>query len=285
MKLHYIMLKTHNTTGLKYLCYHLGTKESCFIYLGSGKYWIAHLKKHGKDVSTVILAECQSRGEAREKGLYYSEQFDIVNSDKYANLIVEDARTNWAHRNKINYNGEREFPNMKDIAAQRTLRRKLVRLTDKEKLNHQRLGSLRKSNPELMISAAKRAGETRGNRLRNKEFTEREIAKHREQGEKLRGVSIAERKGIEFWESPHKGKTMKEITQTDYQHPSQIKYNLFVNNVFYIETCITDMLKIHKLSHSYITPLRNGNEYIVKRLKSSKHQFKHGDILKLVKCE
>ncbi len=83
----YLYVKTHRKTGLKYL----GKTESKdpHKYHGSGKYWSSHIKTHGYDVTTEILRECQSNEEVREWGLYYSELWQVVESDNWANLKEE----------------------------------------------------------------------------------------------------------------------------------------------------------------------------------------------------
>jgi len=82
----YIYLKTHNVTGLKYLG---KTERDPFKYCGSGVLWTRHLKKYGKNIATIILAECETKEEARNKGIYFSELYNIVDSKEFANLVVE----------------------------------------------------------------------------------------------------------------------------------------------------------------------------------------------------
>lgn len=82
----YIYLKTHNKTGLKYLG---KTNKDPFSYKGSGKYWKRHIKQHGYDVRTEILAECCSEQEVIEKGLFFSNMWDVVKSSDFANLKPE----------------------------------------------------------------------------------------------------------------------------------------------------------------------------------------------------
>jgi len=88
----YLYVKTHNKTGLKYL----GKTESTdpHKYSGSGTYWKLHLKKHGKDYSTEIIKECKSKEEFANRGLYYSNLWNVVESNDWANLKEEtgDAR-------------------------------------------------------------------------------------------------------------------------------------------------------------------------------------------------
>lgn len=89
----YILLKTHNVTGKKYLCRHVTKNEqTCYSYIGSGIYWKRHLKKHGNDVSTEIIAKCSSYEEAKIIGLHYSNKWNIVESEEFANLVSESGQ-------------------------------------------------------------------------------------------------------------------------------------------------------------------------------------------------
>lgn len=83
-----LYIKSHNVTGLKYFG---KTKQDPFIYKGSGKYWVRHLKKYGNDVSTIIYKqfeiECE---ELRKCAMDFSIEYDIVNSELWANLKQEN---------------------------------------------------------------------------------------------------------------------------------------------------------------------------------------------------
>lgn len=83
----YLYVKTHNKTGLKYLGQ--TSSKDPHKYPGSGVYWKLHLEKHGYDYSTEILKECKSKKEVIEYGKYYSELWNIVESDNWANLKIE----------------------------------------------------------------------------------------------------------------------------------------------------------------------------------------------------
>lgn len=78
MAIYYLMVKTHNKTGLKYLCQ--TTRHDYSNYKGSGIYWKDHLRIHGKDISTELIKECHTREELREWGLYYSDLWNVVHS-------------------------------------------------------------------------------------------------------------------------------------------------------------------------------------------------------------
>ena len=82
----YLYKKTHNVTGLQYLG---KTTRNPFTYRGSGVYWSNHIKKHGYDVTTIILKECKTNEEVKQWGLYYSNLWNIVENKSWANLIPE----------------------------------------------------------------------------------------------------------------------------------------------------------------------------------------------------
>ena len=61
-------------------------------YLGSGKYWKLHIKKHNlhpKDIKTWVLHETEDKDDLIKIGLYYSKLFNIVDSKIWANLKDE----------------------------------------------------------------------------------------------------------------------------------------------------------------------------------------------------
>lgn len=93
----YLYLKTHNVTGMKYLG---KTSQDPFKYRGSGVRWLNHIKLHGNDVRTEILLETDSFNELRDEGLRLSREWDIVESQEFANLVEESGaggktRTSW----------------------------------------------------------------------------------------------------------------------------------------------------------------------------------------------
>lgn len=91
MKTHYLMIKTHNITGLKYLCKKTTNNiRRCYTYLGSGKFWKRHLAKYGNDVSTVIIESSTNLEEFSKKAIYWSNYYNVVESCDWANLIIEN---------------------------------------------------------------------------------------------------------------------------------------------------------------------------------------------------
>lgn len=83
----WLYVKKHNKTGLKY--FGKTTSNDPIKYLGSGKYWQLHLKKHGNDVSTMWCHLYIDKDELVEDALSFSKFHNIVNSDEWANLKPE----------------------------------------------------------------------------------------------------------------------------------------------------------------------------------------------------
>lgn len=88
MTIYTLYVKTHTITGLKYLGY--TSKADPHKYRGSGVYWTRHLKVHGNDYTTEVLQECQSKEEVKKYGIHYSNRWNVVASDKWANLKPEE---------------------------------------------------------------------------------------------------------------------------------------------------------------------------------------------------
>ena len=82
-----LFLKTHNK-GLKYLC--KSEQEEWKKYLGSGVYWKRYLKIYGKGIETKLLFETNDLEEFKKVCLAESKERNIVESEDYANLIMEN---------------------------------------------------------------------------------------------------------------------------------------------------------------------------------------------------
>ena len=86
---YFLYVKT-SPNGLKYLG---KTTKDPYEYMGSGKIWKRHLKKHNlikDDIVTEILFETEDEERLIVEGLRYSEEFDIVKSKEWANLRPEN---------------------------------------------------------------------------------------------------------------------------------------------------------------------------------------------------
>lgn len=85
----YLYAKQHRVTGLRYFG---KTTRDPHRYVGSGLYWRKHIKKHGKAVDTILVEEFTDQKLAQEFAEFFTDFFDIVNDDRWANLIPEDAK-------------------------------------------------------------------------------------------------------------------------------------------------------------------------------------------------
>lgn len=86
----WLYVKEHNVTGLKYLG---KTTADPYTYQGSGVHWTNHIKKHGNDVTTSWAHLYNDPAILQNEALFFSKVFDVVNSSKWANLMVEDGFT------------------------------------------------------------------------------------------------------------------------------------------------------------------------------------------------
>jgi hypothetical protein len=84
--------KQHRVTGLRYFG---KTTRDPQKYIGSGVYWRKHLECHGKQVDTVWTKEFDSIDECKEFAIAFSEIFDIVESNDWANLKPENGLDGW----------------------------------------------------------------------------------------------------------------------------------------------------------------------------------------------
>lgn len=85
---YYLYIKT-SPIGLQYLG---KTTKNPFTYLGSGKIWKRHIKKHNltiKDIKTEIVFETNDVNRLIEKGLELSALYNVVESNEWANLREE----------------------------------------------------------------------------------------------------------------------------------------------------------------------------------------------------
>lgn len=95
----YLYKKTHNVTGLNYLGKTKSTNP--YMYKGSGKRWTHHITKHGYDVTTEILKECETIEEVKYWGKHYSELFNVVKDPNWANLKIESGDGGSSSNGKI----------------------------------------------------------------------------------------------------------------------------------------------------------------------------------------
>lgn len=95
----YLYVKRHTTTGLLY--FGKTVSKDPYKYKGSGVYWNNHLKVHGNLVETEIIGNFEDVAECKKIAIQFSLENDIVNSDKWANLKIENLDGGWDHINSL----------------------------------------------------------------------------------------------------------------------------------------------------------------------------------------
>lgn len=84
-----LYIKRHRGTGLLYLG--KTSRQDIIGYLGSGLHWTRHLGIHGADVDTVWYSDWfVDPADIQDFALLVSEAYDIVHSDKWANMKPEN---------------------------------------------------------------------------------------------------------------------------------------------------------------------------------------------------
>lgn len=306
-KLYYLMLKTHNITKLKYLCFHYGTRKSCYTYNGSGFYWRAHLSKHGIDITTDILLESSNKDEISARGIQLSKEWDIVKSDKYANLTIEDAQTTAEplHRPEVR---KKRLRSMRDRIRKYGLTEKEKRSKEKSVKAMQQADVRERAATTLRSRLAsghftekeKERGAKRTERIKRDGFTEAEIKAHRETSLRQKGKTMAERLNKPDYINPLKGKTVKEIRGDDYDGPwNKGKTMIELKGEKYIDSRSKpfkiishlgehifrnerEFLTSTKFSAPNLSKLKRAGFYIVKRQSNTLHPYQHGETIYLI---
>lgn len=84
----FLYIKRHTKTGLLY--FGKTVNKDVTKYLGSGSYWKAHIRKHGKEfVETLWYCLYLDENSVKEAADSFSEMYLIVESKSWANLIKE----------------------------------------------------------------------------------------------------------------------------------------------------------------------------------------------------
>ena len=85
----YLYIKQHTETKLKY--FGKTTLDDPIKYLGSGKYWLNHIEKHGKDkVITTWYQLFINQDELIDFAIKFSKDNKITESSDWANLCDEN---------------------------------------------------------------------------------------------------------------------------------------------------------------------------------------------------
>jgi hypothetical protein len=85
----WLYIKRHRITGLKYFGKTVSVDP--YTYCGSGKVWLRHINKYGKEyIDTIWICKFDNKNELIDFALAFSEIFNIVNSTEWANISPEN---------------------------------------------------------------------------------------------------------------------------------------------------------------------------------------------------
>jgi hypothetical protein len=308
-KKYFLMLKQHNNTKLKYLCFHHGTESSCYTYKGSGKYWTSHLVKHGKDIITTILLTSDNQKDIATVGIMYSKMWNVVDSSDFANLTVEDAQTTAEplHRPEVR---QKRDQSLKD-------RIRTQGLTPKEKIARKKgvtacqQPAARKKAVDTIKNRLENIGKTdkemlrpinNSRRIKTEGFTEKELTSHKLTSERQLGKTVKERVGDPNYVDPRKGKSAKAIYGSEYNGPwnkgrsiVEIKGDKYIDprsEPFIITSHLgecrykstTDFIKLTHFSDTQLLKLKRKGYYTVKRQSNTRHPYLHGETIYFKDC-
>jgi hypothetical protein len=253
MNTYKLYVKTHQMTGLKYLGY---TKQDPFVYLGSGKYWRLHLKKHGNQVYTEILFETHNKNEIKLIGIHYSTLWNIVSSNQWANLKLEEGDGGGPGRPK-GFGDVRSPEGKARNALMSSLKNKGRKKPDGfgNKIREVMLGSKRKeTSKEKMRSAwpaERRVAQAERRKLQN---AERPLIACPHCGKQSVSVSNMNRYHFDNCGTSKK-KSRTKITQKSKDWIFLSPDNIQVK----VKTSLREFCKEHNLNIGSISDLSNGN--------------------------
>jgi hypothetical protein len=124
------------------------SKRDPYTYNGSGLIWKRHIKKHGDDIETLWAEEFEDENLLEEFAMLFSEFHDIVNSTKWANLIIENGKDGWVIGQTRSYDTKVKM----SISAKN---RKPMSIETRQKLSESNKGHNRKHNQETKDKLSK----------------------------------------------------------------------------------------------------------------------------------
>lgn len=166
----YLYVKQHSKTGLKY--FGRTISKYPYRYKGSGKYWKNHLKQHGNDIKTLELWEFEDQESATKFALKFSSDNNIVESNDWANLSIEDGKyggetghsgkpLSQEHRNAISKGLRKSGRTMSDehkVIISQTHKNKTLSEQTKQKLREHNLGKKWSDEKRKAFSEKRKGG-------------------------------------------------------------------------------------------------------------------------------
>ena len=86
-----LLVMEHNITGLKYFC-KTTLLDRVHRYKGSGVVWTKHMREHGFNVKVGLLGFYIDEDRCLNAAKTFSIENNIVDSDEWANLVIETGK-------------------------------------------------------------------------------------------------------------------------------------------------------------------------------------------------
>ena len=86
-----LLVMEHNITGLKYFC-KTTLLDRVHCYKGSGVVWTKHMREHGFNVKVGLLGFYIDKDRCLNAAKNFSIENNIVDSDEWANLVIETGK-------------------------------------------------------------------------------------------------------------------------------------------------------------------------------------------------
>ncbi len=105
----YLYIKRHTETGKLY--FGKTTSPNVESYSGSGVDWITHLREHGSNkIETLWYCLFYDRASIKEFALAFSTANNIVESDAWANRVLETGLGGGSLKGRVSPNKGKKFP-------------------------------------------------------------------------------------------------------------------------------------------------------------------------------
>lgn len=193
-----ILYLKESPLGLKYLgkC----VNRDVYTYMGSGKRWKNHILKHNltyKDIETTVLLETKDVDELKKVGEYYSNLWDIVKSNDFANLRPENGDGGWGHIKGVPKTKEwKELMSKRERTPEERKRmsesKKGIVFSDETKMKMSKARSCQKDSPERNKKRAESISKVK----KGKPLTESHKQSLKKPKDKIKNYSICEICGV-----------------------------------------------------------------------------------------
>jgi hypothetical protein len=143
----------HNITGLKYFC-KTTMLDRVHRYKGSGLAWTKHLRENGFDVKAGILGFYVEEKRCLEAAKKFSEENNIVDSNVWANAVVETGKNGCSMTGERNpFYGKKHTPEAIESARLKKLGRSVNKGAYRSPEQRAKISSSLKGRSNPVVSA------------------------------------------------------------------------------------------------------------------------------------